>query len=225
MLTSYITARSRRRLIEALYKFEKAGLVPLYSDTDSIYVHFPPDYSQDLFEQHVRPLLNDNVLGAFKDETADDTGCDFMEATFVACKLYALRNPDGSKEVVKARGIPEYFVSDDSEGANLRRRLGAGKITYQDIQGLLKGKKIEFKREQITINQKLLLSSEHDNIKSHALMGTQVSGQYDKRIVCNTGECLPLVSNGRIDIPQQLQLAQDFHTFRSVEKIKDAFDE
>lgn len=138
MLTSYITARSRRRLIQALYQFEKAGLIPCYSDTDSIYVHFPEDYSKQKFEQYVRPLLNDNILGAFKDETYDDCGSDFVDACFVSCKLYALRNPnDHSRQVIKARGIPEYFAKDDLEGKNAQRRMGANKITFNDIAGLL----------------------------------------------------------------------------------------
>ena len=153
MLASYITARSRRRLIEALYEIEKAGWVPLYSDTDSIYAHVPENYSQELYDKHIRPLLDDSKLGAFKNETYDDCKSEYMEGCFVACKLYALRNPDDhSIEKIKARGIPQYFVTDDAEGNNARRRMGAPKITFNEIEGLLQGNPITFKREQITIN-------------------------------------------------------------------------
>jgi hypothetical protein len=122
-----------------------------------------------------------------------------MDASFVACKLYALRNPeDHSIQKVKGRGIPKYFV-EDSE-ANAQRRLGAKMITFDDVEGLLHGRDITFTREQITINQKLLHTDVH-NIKIHALMSTKVSGRYDKRIVSKSGLCRPIPHCGEVVVP------------------------
>ena len=75
MLASYITSRARMQLIEGVEACLKAGMIPIYSDTDSIYASLDsPSFTQDKFDLYIKPLLHDSKLGAFKLEMHDNVG-------------------------------------------------------------------------------------------------------------------------------------------------------
>jgi hypothetical protein len=96
-------------------------MIPIYSDTDSIYASLDsPSFSQDKFDQYVKPLLHDTKLGAFKLEMDDDVGEDEAEGIFLACKLYALRGPNTGVEMCKGKGIPEWLLKNEEK--HIKRR-------------------------------------------------------------------------------------------------------
>lgn len=165
MLASYITARGRLQLIETLEAFDKAGYEPIYSDTDSVYAHITHRATEELFQQHITPLLNDSRLGAMKLEMKDNVGEDEAIGVFVAPKLYALRGPNTGVEKVVARGILKWMTSDDMEAAARREQEGQEQVTFDHIKGILDGIPIEITRQQQLIQKKLLTDAEAENIK------------------------------------------------------------
>ena len=92
MIAAYITARGRLNLLNGLESIEKAGYIPLYSDTDSIYAQKTDKATHELWNEHMGPLMNDNILGKFKLEMIDDVNTEYGIGCFVAPKLYALKS-------------------------------------------------------------------------------------------------------------------------------------
>jgi DNA polymerase elongation subunit (family B) len=123
-VASYITARGRLQLIDALEACEKAGYLPLYSDTDSIYAQKTDKSTPELFEKYIAPLLHDSKLGGFKLEMNDNVGEDTAIGCFVAPKLYALKGPTTGEEKIVARGILKWITGDDERDITRREQEG-----------------------------------------------------------------------------------------------------
>jgi DNA polymerase elongation subunit (family B) len=146
MIASYITARGRLQLIEALEAFDMAGYEPIYSDTDSVYAHVTPRATKESFDQHIAPLLHDSRLGAMKLEMKDNVGEEEAIGVFVAPKLYALRGPTTGKEKVVARGILRWMTASDAEAEARREQEGQEQVTFEHIKGILDGVPVEITR-------------------------------------------------------------------------------
>ena len=96
-------------------------MIPIYSDTDSIYATLDsPSFSQAKFDKYVKPLLHDTKLGAFKLEMSDNVAEDEADGVFLSCKLYALRGPNTEVEKVKGKGIPAWLQLNEEK--HIKRR-------------------------------------------------------------------------------------------------------
>ena len=229
MLASYITARGRLQIIDALERFDAAGYKPIYSDTDSIYAQVTDKVTKESFDQYVAPLLDDSRLGAMKLEMADNVGEDEAVGAFVALKLYALRGPTTGKEKIVARGIMKWMMSNDKESfARRREQEGQELITFDHIAAILSGMPLEITRQQ-TLIRKTLLKTNVDNIKIQREMTTTICGAINKKLVKDNGECVPIFHDGKITVPEVMTHESRWMQFPKIETIEthfsDSFDE
>lgn len=96
---TYVTARSRLRLLEGMEECLRCGANVYYCDTDSIVT----DKRIPKFDEGKK-----NELGTFKLEE------EIVEAEFVASKVYRYRTK-GGKEVYKVKGMPIKGLTEDEK--------------------------------------------------------------------------------------------------------------
>lgn len=106
VIASYITARGRLQLINAMNEVDKAGYRVIYTDTDSIYAAPTDRTTPELYQKYFKPLIDtENKLGGFKLEMSENVGEDTATGVFVGLKLYALKGENTGKQKVVAKGV------------------------------------------------------------------------------------------------------------------------
>lgn len=117
MIASFITARSRLRLIKAARELSAIGCIVTYMDTDSVHISTNgPNYNAESLKQWNANNCHDNALGKWKIEETPEL------AIHLGAKIYGTVN-DGHEDL-KMKGVLAWIIKDDKKSSD--RRADAG---------------------------------------------------------------------------------------------------
>lgn len=155
---------------------------------------------------------------------SDNVGEEEAIGSFVSLKLYALKGPNTGQEKIVARGVMKWMIGNEDRNIKRRSDEGANEVTYADLAGIIQGIPIEITRQQTFIDNKKL-KTDDPNIKRQKETTSIIKGTISKKVVSESGRCVPITHYGTIEFPFEKFYGEDkWLLFRKIEHIERHFD-